>query len=395
MTASWNEADAYLTMAAKLAGTYPDAAASWIAGYAQPTNVLGAHLGYLALGQYHHPKELATGLALEAEKRTPVYATLVLASDRHRDPGLPGHVAGFLEQGAVYSPGCRSRLVIKISRHRQAETWVNANMNALRDKLNEFAGNKYKYQRELKNSLDKMGLERRETKDFYDRFSIDKAPELQPLLKSFNAYFVNVNMYEGRNLTPETLLKEGDFHRLFFDGTESFSAAQSTYKARPWPPVVTAKRAFGEKDSRKAPQFIDLFATADKPMLFWKIEDKVGKVPESIDLVRDRVARAWKIMEARATKALPKAQSIAELLQKSEEGFGPVLAIHAFTTPPIKLDGLAKMYTKEPFQRAFGRIPIGAFESGRPRVTALSPFPKTPLSIRATTWPRRSSACPT
>jgi hypothetical protein len=362
-SAPWSDPDLIEAMDMWLAGPHADAAVSWIAGYAQPSN-LGAHLSYLALGQYHHPNELATGLTLEAKTRTPVYATWILANG----PGTPFQSWGMFvdmhrDEQFIPLEVVRADVIKYLERH-QAGIWVNANMNALRAKLNEFAGNKYKFERELKNSLDKMGLERRTTKDFYDRFSIDKAPELQPLLQSFNKYFGRVNTIEGRDLNPESMLKEGDFYKLFFDGAESFSAFQSTYKARPWPPVVTAKRGFWDNDGRKAPPLTDLFADADKPMLFWKIEDKVGKVPESIDLVRDRVARAWKLLTARDTKALPKAQSIAELLQKSEEGFAPVLAIQAFSTPLIKLEGLAKMYTKEPFQRAFGG-PIGAFTPGR------------------------------
>jgi hypothetical protein len=172
-------------------------------------------------------------------------------------------------------------------------------------------------------------------------------------------------MSEGRNLHPESMLKEGDFYRLFFDATESFSAASSTYKAKPWPPAVTPKKGLGEKDVKKAPQVTDvLFERAEKPILFWKIEDKGGKIPESIDLVKDRVERAWKSLKAREDKALPKAKEIADLLQKSEEGFGPVLAIQALELKrdPIPLRRLAAMYTKVPYQRAFAGI--RAFEPG-------------------------------
>src|SRR5207253_3901088 len=50
LTASWIEPDVYLAMAARLASKYPEAAVSWIAGYAQPSNLATAQLGFAAFG---------------------------------------------------------------------------------------------------------------------------------------------------------------------------------------------------------------------------------------------------------------------------------------------------------------------------------------------------------
>jgi hypothetical protein len=363
LTAPWSAPDVYLAMAEKLARKYPEAAASWIAGYAQPSNFATAQLGFIAFGPARHPQEMRLGLAEEAKDRTPRYATIVASAAM--DSVLQSvAMLDELNKEKFFPLDVVKEPLTDLLEHHQARTWVNANMNALRKKLNEFVGNKAKYERELKNNLDRMGLERSVTKDFYNRFTIDKATELQPLVKAFDSKIDEVNINEGRNLNPDTMLKEGDFYKLFFDGTESFSAAGSTYKAKPWPPVVTPRKAFGEKDLKKAPASIDLFETAEKPILFWKIEDKGGKMPESIDLVKDRVEKAWKFLKARDTKALPKAKEIAELLQKSEEGFAPVLAVQALELKkePIGLRRLAAMYTKVPYQRAFAGI--RAFEPG-------------------------------
>src|SRR5205085_12216449 len=100
---------------------------------------------------------------------------------------------------------------------------------------------------------------RRDTKDFYERFTIDKAPELEPLHKAYERTFQEINIFEGRDLNPDSLLKEGDFYKLFFDGTEGFSVAGSTYKAKPWPPMVTPQKSFADKEANKAPQPVDLF----------------------------------------------------------------------------------------------------------------------------------------
>ncbi len=234
-------------------------------------------------------------------------------------------------------------------------------MGELRKKLNEVVGNKAKFERELKRSLPPLGLERYVTKDFYNRFTIDKAPELQPLFKAFDANTLNlVNSIEGRNLTPDSVLKEGDFYKLFFDGTENLSVAGSTFRAKTWPPVLIPKKLIGEKELTTAPQPVDLFDKAVKPMLFWKIDDRVGKIPDSIDLVRDRVKEAWKFAKARDTQALPKAKEFADKLQKSELGAEPALEFLALESKRIDLKGVAPMYTTVAPQMPFPGIRLAA-----------------------------------
>ena len=388
LTAAWNEGDAYLTMAAKLAGTYPEAAASWVAAYAQPSNMLTAPLSYDAFGIVRHPKELKLGQEEEAKARAPLYATVVFSGAT--GSGLPAiEMLNSLNKEKFFPLDVVHDSLLKMLEHRQARQWVNADMNLLRHKLNEFVGNEAKYQRYFRNNLAELGLELRETKDFYNRFTIAKAPELQPLYKAYErGYNADVNIPEGRSLNPESQLKEGDFYKLFFDATESFSVAGSTFKAKPWPPVVTPKKGLGEKEPNKAPQTIDLFETAEEPILFWKIKDNVGRIPQFTDAgVRGRVEQAWKFLKAGETKALPKAKEVADALEKSEVGLGPVLQVQALELKKniINLKGLARCTPTWRRSAVLGSIPR-AFESGA-RTTRRIRFQRTRSSIRATTWP--------
>ncbi len=80
LTAKWDERDAYLAMAAKLASGHADAAASWIGGYAQIGNGLTAQLGFYAYGPVRHPDELLKGMTEEAKARVPFYAPVIAGS---------------------------------------------------------------------------------------------------------------------------------------------------------------------------------------------------------------------------------------------------------------------------------------------------------------------------
>ena len=77
----------------------------------------------------------------------------------------------------------------------------------------------------------------------------------------------------------------------------------------------------------------DLFETAETPMLFWKTEDRIGRFPDSLDLVKDRVEKAWKFQRARESKAVPKAKEIAD---------GRFDARPGFVIPPGPQQDLAK-----------------------------------------------------
>ncbi len=379
LTASLTDPDAYFAMTDFLARKHPEAAASWIAAYAQPTNIITGQLGYHAVGAARHPEELRKGLAEELKVRAPLFAPMIFW-------GTTGSALDTLGMIGALSAKTDLRMekflpldivqdtLTDLMERKLAQGWVNANMNLLRSKLDAVVGNKAKFKRELDKYLPGLGLELVQTQDdvFYNRYTIDKAPELKPLLKEFDKWYRQIDITEGRDMKPETVLKEDDFHKLFFDGTEPFSAYGATYKAKPWPPMVTPKKVLGQVESGKQQKLDDLFATAPKPILFWKVEDRPGKIPESLDQVKDRVAEAWKTDKARDL-ALPEAKKLADKLQKSDVGFGPVLA---FETPndvkPITLKGLAPLYTTPDYFMPLGnrtysryKIPANTFEYPR------------------------------
>ena len=78
--------------------------------------------------------------------------------------------------------------------------------------------------------LKDIGIERSETKEFYHRYNIDEAKELEPLKKSYLANYVKIDQLEGRDLTPETRLKEGDFWKMFFAPMFNFSETNRAVK---------------------------------------------------------------------------------------------------------------------------------------------------------------------
>ena len=253
LTARLDEPDVYFAMAGYLARKHAEAAASWIAAYAQPSNFATAQLGYYAVGAARHPEELRKGLAEESKVRVPLYAPFILQGTSSSYLENLGMLAlPNLNKEKFFPLDFSAEPLTEILENHQAQTWVNKNMNALRKKLDDanVVGKKAQFERELSRSLEPLGLERRTTKDkvFYNRFTIEKAQELQPLLQAFNKKYIDyVNTIEGRNLEPEKMLKEGDFYKLFFDPTETFSATGSTYRAKPWPPMVTPKNGLGKK----------------------------------------------------------------------------------------------------------------------------------------------------
>ncbi len=236
LSAGWNQPLVSEALAVKLASHYPEAAVSWIAGSAQPSNFATAPLGFMAFGPIRQPEKMSKGLAAELKERAAPYATVVSAGGT----GLPFQTLALfsaLTKDKFFALDVVTEQVTEYLERRQAETWVNQNMIALRKQLDDpvNVGRRANFTRVLDRNVDKMGLELRATKEFYNRFNISKAPELQPLVKAYDAVYSAINQIEKRDLTPELALKEDDFYRLFFDSTESFSVAGSTYKAKPWP----------------------------------------------------------------------------------------------------------------------------------------------------------------
>lgn len=274
--------------------------------------------------------------------------------------------------------------ILKEHDERISGKFVAANMAFLKKKLEDdiIAGKASQVQRLLdrygprkkgearEEGFRDLGLEIAQTEKFYDRYSIKNAPELKPLLEAYERYLTTVNMTEGRELRPESILKDDDFWKLFFDGSETFSAARGKYEAKPWPPVIKLgnpaqieqmlkqgqnldidpqllgdiARQSQNRDANKDIAF-NLFSTSDRPFLFWKTEEKVAEVPESLAEVKDKVAEAWKMQQARETKVLPYAKKLAESLLAGNSDYASILKQDPkFGKTIINLERLAPLY---------------------------------------------------
>ncbi|MBI2807942.1 MAG: hypothetical protein HYX68_23405 [Planctomycetes bacterium] len=197
---------------------------------------------------------------------------------------------------------------------RAAEEWAQENMEIVRNELKKASGDAEKFKRALEILIPKYKLTagpKTERQEYYTRFNIEGAKEFSVLQEAFEKYVDMINMFEGRDLTPERLLKKTDFQKMFFDGSESF-AATSVYRAMSWPPEVRPNLAragmlHGELDptlinrrnvdqkeqarfeahlaqhgpNAQIPNF-DLFKTADRPILFWRTAELPPNRPSDL-----------------------------------------------------------------------------------------------------------------
>src|SRR5262249_35427344 len=118
--------------------------------------------------------------------------------------------------------------------------WINANMIAVKDELDGIGPNKErKFRPTVERLIRQFGLTRSATANYYNRFTIAKAPELAELKNAFenDKVLFQINSIEGRQ--DASRLQASDFYRLFFRN-ESFSAGD-LFSAKPWPPVVESK----------------------------------------------------------------------------------------------------------------------------------------------------------
>lgn len=403
--ASLLSSDVYPSVLAYFAGKRPDAMASWVgAGALNGPGLLTSPLMYLQHGAYRSREEVAAGkakdvreeviagLAEEARSRAPIFAKVAASAadspflalaelytltdvSRMREWNFEGRQSvqhRVLRKYFRYLPlEVVEDEIQSIVERRQAETWVNANMNELKRELEKkrAQGKQSAVEQILRLYSERMGLEHQSTKEFHTRYTIDKAKELEPLRKSFEKYWSNINKFEGRDLAPETKLKEGDFWKLFFsEGGEAFSVAGARYTAKPWPPTITPRnpgmiiRWSAEKgadevvstvasslrgrDPTAPPPTIHLFDKAERPFLIWKTDDEQAKTPETLASIRPDVERAWKTRKARET-ALERAKQIAELFQKAADFDVLKTEAQKLNAEPIKLDGLAPLVMKQ------------------------------------------------
>lgn len=387
------EADIYSPIAYSLAKRHAEAPVSLLgtmamraASPAAPVLNFTAPLSFLSVAHARDAKELEGGLAAEAQKRAPKYASLVGAG-----AAAPGWPLALAMSGALGESSLRflfqepeesllfpsylpldvvEQDIAKVLQRELAEKWVSKRMNELAEKLKKYqaAGGEAKRKNldiVINDFVNTYGLERKETKEFFDRFSIDQAPELKPLLESYERYWELVNWLENRDLAPETALKEGDFYRLFFDTSEEFSAAGAKFSPRIWPPIARPKNVgkivqtgqgkgflgrlapelrqlLLEADpNREAPE-VNLYKSAPQPFIFWKSEELAGRFPEQITEVQKRVEDAFKFLQARDKYALPAAKKLAETAQRSQDLTGALyFAELPVPRSPIRLDHVA------------------------------------------------------
>ncbi len=149
-------------------------------------------------------------------------------------------------------------------------------------------------------------------------------------------------------------MKEGDFYRLFF--TQEGFAAGSKFVAKPWPPVVEVKGGLANAQAKTVSYFED----AEKPFLFWKIEERASQEAKDLAQVKDQVITAWKMEKAKEQFALAKAKEIADKLEKSGGDLMPLLRVEArkLGAEPIYLDKLSPLHPDDGMKRRYGDYPL-------------------------------------
>jgi hypothetical protein len=342
----WVEGDVDASVAAWLTQNDPAAIAGLIGAGAQfdaglfmgPT-AYRARLGHVVKrNQALHE----AGVRDTIKARLPAYAGLIGMGAVHQGKAIPDVIRNLEFSKFDYLPlSVVQEDMLAILGREQARGWAQAHMQRLKQKLEDIKVlTSVAVQNVLRDHGQGIGLEQAQTSDFYHRFNIDQAKELEPLRKSFVAHLKEINDIEGRNLTPESFLKEGDFWRMFFgDGGEHFAASGAKYQAKPWPPIVKAGPQTIQKvrlgidvDLVTNPSFrrfilaareaapgetvpFNLFETAERPFLFWRTADEPPLVPKDVGEVRAQVVEAWKLDKARDA-LLKRAEKIANTLKK-------------------------------------------------------------------------------
>ena len=362
------------SLASYFSATDPVAIAGLFGTLARPDGVFAAVPLYTEDGAVKNKSVIQEAVRIEVKTRAPIYASLVgsgaagpltqlglisLKRGRAEVTPLPIELAPL--------PIVRDTVTNLIER-QQASKWVTANILFLKKQMEDekVMGDEL----QMKRVLDRfgpnfakvaegrvpnrnLGLEVGETKKAFDKYDADTDPELKLLRDAFDQYYTQINTMEGRDgVIGKQPWKKNDFWRIFFDGTETVGVGSEARKfaVRPWPPTVKlgsssqlemmqggglrnmdagAMEEFNALRLGREPNkesTLELIAYAEKPFLVWKTEEQVGDPPHSLADVKDRVAAAWKMLEARDRKALPYAQKIAEGLLKGNAQYGTALA---------------------------------------------------------------------
>lgn len=385
--AAVTDTDVMSPLTAWLAKRDARSAASFVA------NVAGGMAGQVVVAPFTTPHAMAGYLAWGAgPSSTEVLNAALRAEIRERAPVYNAMFAGALQPWTLVSAlnfydqlnpplplAVVRRDIEDIMAHERAEQWARDNMRVVRDKIEKLTGSATAFNLALGKYIDEYKLHYSTTKDFYNRYTIDKAPELEPLRQQFQRYIDQINFLESRDLTPERLLKSGDFYKLFFGG-ERFTT-EGLYRALPWPPVVLPgepnihqRRAAPPPDLSPALQaeflrfmhnqdparpkgMFDLFSYAEKPSLYWKTAEVGADKPQNLAQVRDRVIEGWKLDRAREDKGLALARTIAADLQQKEAFNNDVLQAEVAKGghPIIELPNLAALYAERTGQFGLSR----------------------------------------
>jgi len=325
----------------------PVACASLVGALAQPDGIFAAVESFKNVSYYQNAKKFDyDSLAVrEARKRAPIYAACAALSLQS-----PLSIAGTWVTLSKNPEPVPIELFLPKYREQHEKMLAMESARKFMTKLRkefESAGqgqeNNIVINRVLADTYKKKP---EETKEFYDRFSIENAKELEPLRKAYLDSYYLVNQVDDRPKGTERHLTQNDFHKLFFDKSEPLSTAAGKYQVRPWPPVLTVKPARAQinpGDIRDIPNVAidavqqvnklrlqaanpavpvpwDGFIVAKQPFLFWISDETKEEVPEKLADVRGKVLTAWKIEQARDTFALPLAKQVARALQVGTKG---------------------------------------------------------------------------
>lgn len=400
-TAPYTFRDCVTPILSHYAKKHPEAAVSVIGNaFLSPQDPIGVWTGYLAWGAMGRPSgdektreavrkthedEVDAVLQAEMKRRAPLYAVMFAAST---SPFPLNSAAPFLAVSPKPTPfpgipffdpiklpveAVRKELE-DMSARRAAEEKAQQNMQIVRAALDKVDGDAEKFKRELNKLVPELKLTYGPAADkkgvFFNRHTLAEAEELKPLREVFLHDITMINLFEGRDLTPERLLKPTDFYKMFFESAEMFSAT-SNHRAMPWPPRVkpNAARVWKAADPRlinrdkldpraaavfdehlkqqnplaPAPMFDDLFKNASKPILFWRTgkRDPValpGKYEDIAPLLK-KIEDEWKENDQAIKKFAELAPQIDKLrkeeanLKKAKADATAIKAVQAKLEP--------------------------------------------------------------
>jgi hypothetical protein len=337
----------------------PEVVAALVGSATLPGLLSGVPGIYQAAAYLDQGSKLDAVLEAEARRRAPLGVQLILAGATP----TPFSALALLDDASRQEQHLPFAVVEKELReaveHNVAIAWAQDIMADVKKALEQDRGNARSFELRLRDlQRDKYpALEVHSTGQFLNQFDlspevalrVDKEEpgkaaalkELAGLRESFEKYREQINQIEGRAGT-ERLLKEDDFYRLFFSSGEPFSVGNtSVYDPRMWPPIVSVdlKKLSLQPDlnEEERPKTINLWASAEKPILFWKSDARTAARPDKLATVRQEVERAYKLSKAREEFALPRAREIAQALRKLQPQRDPALYLDEMKQAAAKL----------------------------------------------------------